>query len=501
MKCFQVIESLRALFNFWVCCCHQESLSKYFLAVGNDTELLNQFTAKPWSKIASLFGYQVDVFFVISGFLLTWGLLQQNRNKDLLHQIIMFVVKRFLRLWPIYFVLAIILTITGEYSWYNFDVIRSFFLLEPMTRETPQVLMHSWSNRVDLLGGIAVIVVVTILKNYESVNRLSGVVVVVLSLIPRLLNYLNNPELLSYMRLGGHAQEAVIITEVSKQLYYRDKIYKDLNNYIAVIEVSDRMNTIFFDEYFVTIYRWTPLFIGMLLAIALKREYDIEKLTANEKNNTSNSYPIVERTSYFLAIGSHLCLAIGLFSAVQPMLLSIGVPSEEELKQLQNPSLALDIYITVFGRAQFAAGWSYLLYRCLRLTVTSTISSEKRVIESTKCFSVDSVVSQVLGMKWLQTLGTYSYCIYMLHYKVMHDVNYTILRPVVLDSIFTSDKLFQRYFLCLSVSYVITLAISVPIVKYIEQPLLKLSKAYISDGIDHLLTKMFVKNSESVALE
>lgn len=57
-------------------------------------------------KLTSIGHYGVNLFFVLSGFLITYLLLEELRNRGRI-QIGFFLVRRMLRLWPLYFVLVL----------------------------------------------------------------------------------------------------------------------------------------------------------------------------------------------------------------------------------------------------------------------------------------------------------------------------------------------------------------------------------------------------------
>lgn len=103
--------------------------------------------------------YGVEVFFVISGFLITYILLKQKHNSNISRKklYVNFVIKRALRLFPIYYIfltlLAIISLIGGLYLcdkgniWHYFTYTQNY-LFYTKGYQSP-LLFHTWSLAVE----------------------------------------------------------------------------------------------------------------------------------------------------------------------------------------------------------------------------------------------------------------------------------------------------------------------------------------------------------------
>ena len=91
----------------------------------------------------------VQLFFVLSGFLIT-RLLLLNESGDLRHDLGVFYARRTLRIFPLYYLVLLVLLLAGRlpHPWYHFLYLHNVWMfLEP--HQTPGPTGHFWSLSVE----------------------------------------------------------------------------------------------------------------------------------------------------------------------------------------------------------------------------------------------------------------------------------------------------------------------------------------------------------------
>eukprot|EP01032_Pedospumella_encystans_P019636 gene19636-22329_t len=462
-KSFPAIEGLRALFNFWIVALHQHMFQKCFLALYGKMDLLEHLADSAWSGIALGHGYQVDVFFALSGFLFTWGLIQPSQQAKSLYghvvALVLFVAKRVLRLWPVLAcVLVIAFAVKDAWASNIYELLMQLTI--PNYRDAqPQATVPGWSNRVDLESCIVLFLVISTLKYFNLLNRFTSLLLIPLSLIPKASRFLSDPDAFSYMRLGADVFTTAVHIPIHTQGYYRDVMYPHTNHTFPSIEPAQRMTPLFYGEYCVTHQRWSPLFVGSAVAVALFAAYQRAKEPRQDKKEATMLTKVVNVLSRVFAF---LLLLVSILLAAFPILTSLS-PADGETRAtvLSNPPIEADFFISVLGRTLNACGWGYILYRCLL--------PEGHPLRL-------NLLSSFLGNPFFRFVGKHSYCIYMLHYIVMHYVSFHLLVPTNRPAFVgedVPDQLLPQFFVLLACSYSITFVLSMVIVRFVEEPALK----------------------------
>ena len=91
----------------------------------------------------------VQLFFVLSGFLIT-RLLLQNETRNLRRDLGIFYVRRTLRIFPLYYLVLVVLLLAGRlpHAWWHFSYLHNVLMfLQPHL--TPGVTGHFWSLSVE----------------------------------------------------------------------------------------------------------------------------------------------------------------------------------------------------------------------------------------------------------------------------------------------------------------------------------------------------------------
>jgi peptidoglycan/LPS O-acetylase OafA/YrhL len=482
MKAFRPIEGLRFIFNFWIVALHQHMIQKCMFGMYKNIAALDELGLTVWSGIALGNGYQVDIFFMLSGFLLSWGLLQKKscvQNSSIFGVVVtlvLFIIKRVLRLWPVLISVLALAYFAQDFNATNFDAVVAQLAIPNYTDETPQAVVPGWSNRVDLECCVVLFLVLTILRSIHCLNWFTTLLLVPISLIPKGLRFLSDPDMFSYMRLAANVMTTAITIAQDRQEYYRDVLFKGIHTY-ETVATDPRMTPMFWNEYIIYHQRWSPFFVGLALAAGLQRAYaahdrdqqhkqqqEKKKMTPEDKQSSKSFFQsLCGALSYLTSL---LLLVVSVVLAALPVLMALSPPTPEvRATVLSNPPLEADFFVSVLGRTLNCCGWAYILYRCLL--------PEGHPLRLT-------YVAGFLGNPLFQFLGKHSYCIYMLHYLVLHYVNYAVLPPAVLDSLTSSstgDKLLVQYLISLAAGYTITLVLSMVVVFAVEEPLLRLLQA------------------------
>lgn len=108
-------------------------------------------TLPPGEEFSSINSYGVTVFFALSGFLITYLLLQENKQTGHI-DVIKFYMRRVLRIWPLYFVFVVIVYL---YTWTSIDQGGLYYILFIPNlmlitgQAAPPLLGHYWSLGVE----------------------------------------------------------------------------------------------------------------------------------------------------------------------------------------------------------------------------------------------------------------------------------------------------------------------------------------------------------------
>jgi peptidoglycan/LPS O-acetylase OafA/YrhL len=464
-KSFPAIEGMRALFNLWIVGLHQHMMQKCFLAVYNRVDLLETLSASVWPGIVLGNGYQVDVFFMLSAFLFTWSMIQPSKPgagngswTGNLRKILLFVVKRVLRLWPVLIAVLALAAAVNDYGARDLVAIFKTLLIPTYFDEIPQAAVPGWSNRTDIECCVAVFLVITVLQGLGWMNPLTALAAVPLSLTPKALRFLADPDAFSYMRLAADVLTTAITIPQVRQEYYRDVLYKGQVPWFNSLDTIPRMTPLFFGEYIVTHQRWSPAFVGFAVAVCLQSAHQHCELSKG-KTTVSTAFTTLKRV--LSRVVSFFALLVSILLATMPILMALN-PATAEVRStvLSNPPIEADFVVSVLGRTLNAVGWGYLLYRCLLPKGHPLLLN---------------YLASFLELPLFQYIGRHTYCIYMLHYMIVHFVAFSFLSPGRMEAIvgpLSAETLLSEFLLRWLASYAITLLLAIPIVTFVEQPLL-----------------------------
>eukprot|EP00981_Chlorochromonas_danica_P003391 scaffold650_cov201-Ochromonas_danica.AAC.12 len=321
--------------------------------------------SSPWAIFAQGQGVQVDVFFMLSGFLLINNLLEADKgyvtdspSRDL----IMMLVRRLLRLWPALFVTIGLTCWLRDYhdDWWTLLKTLTF----PINPDQPIAFMVNWSSRVDIQCSVVLFTVFYILKSTKMLSFASSCFVAILSMLPKFYNFFFRRALVSYVSLKMTTDDnryLPVMMNEGRQNYYVSQ-GMELS---FVHDTNDLLRNILAHDYLVFYQRITPFFIGMALAMAL-REFVIEKNNKGDDNNSSS----VELNNKAVAVNSiwhHLWFPLATLITLSPALLALVVKDKPgvSLPTGEFPPFVLDLFFSVIYRSFYAWAIAYFMYRCL----------------------------------------------------------------------------------------------------------------------------------------
>lgn len=141
---YDALDGIRAISILLVLAFHNYYLGTALF--GDITQgLLHFSTNSIFSRITAQGDIGVDLFFVLSGFLITTQLLQENARKNSINRP-WFFAKRLLRIYPLYAVLITIMLLV-RYPHYD-EAWKNYLLINNLTQSN--FIRHSWSIAVEM---------------------------------------------------------------------------------------------------------------------------------------------------------------------------------------------------------------------------------------------------------------------------------------------------------------------------------------------------------------
>ena len=443
-KIFRPIQGMRAVLNFWVCACHSIVLLTFLSGMSPDTKKFEAIMAAPWALFALGMGNQVDVFFVISGFLVSWQLLQ-SRPRNLTPLVSSFVIKRVLRLWPVMLFVVIMTYVMGDVNSQNMDVLLSFFTFPLGHHIHPFAYIMGWSNRVDIEACLVLITCIYLLSKINLLNFPVSVFLAAVSILPRLLRYVAMDGQLGYLSVPPSARKVPSFINEFRQEWLRDTYGLEENQ--VLISPNAQANFIFEQEYLITHQRWTPFFIGLCIALSLHHAIKV----------TPSAMSVLKR------VGHALALFFSVFVVSIPLIMSLLVSlksSSMPIDRKPTPPAMVNLIYSVFGRSLFALSAAYLLFRCL---VPS--SHPLHLAALTRFLSCDT----------FQFLGNMSYGVYMIHIRIAIELLWRWCPPAVMDAWFGPYNMLAKFLFALIVMYSVSCFLAWIVHMILEKPVARLT--------------------------
>lgn len=426
-------------------------------------------------KLAIGLGYQVDAFFVISGFALAWKIFNSSINildNSLINNIVVNSAKRVLRLWPVIISAIAVTAILGDYKCEP-KVLLKLLTFPKGDRDIPSTFLMGWSNRVDIEASLVLVTCIYLMFRFNKLSFKTSSMLAFLSIGPRLYRFLTDDGV-SYLKLSNSQSYAdsmlPIILSADRQTYFAERLFPDMKHLITVTELGERKNNLFDREYLITHQRITPFFIGLTLAIAIKNAYypdsnrGSSKLTTDNNELTSKSKSDSNSKSFLYFFLHKIALVISCLFICQPALGAYQSMVRDWDSPLQPEyKFKMDFFVSVLGRSTFSLAFSYFLYRCL--------------VPDSHPLKI-SWLAALLSSSALVTPAKYSFALYMIHLRIICELNWRYFTPTFLDSILGPSNASAQFILCLIVSYCISLLLACVIHHCFEVPCLSMLKKY-----------------------
>jgi peptidoglycan/LPS O-acetylase OafA/YrhL len=390
---FTAIEGIRVIFNGWVVLLHSFTLVCLETKVNvTDPQTFRNLISVPYGGLVKLFAAQVDVFFVISGFLLSMQLLSRSEGDLGWADVIIVVVKKMIRLLPGALFVAVILFLVGDTGTESFWLLmRRTFVFEMNEEIAPTSLIVTWSNRVDVIaGGVLTAVIVALKPHLLGKNGYIWIsVIVFLSMMPATYLYFTYPKVSVAYQLQQNIWLPLYIDSAERRVWMEQRF--GIRN-IPVYPPNDARQLYAHHLYLPWYSRMSPCFIGCWLAIAY----------------------IKSGTAVYQSRGRHaVYLLASLFVLSLPVLL--GVTNAKLLAERLDPSYVFtrlkqplpptlsDLIATVALRPIFSSAAAYIIFRLLL------------PCDHPQAFKT---LASFLSLPIFQRLGILTYSIYINHFRV-----------------------------------------------------------------------------------
>lgn len=319
---FPELEGLRVIFSFWVVLLHSSSLLVFSSREDSFAPLSTQdhflLRTAPWQGSVRGFGAQVDVFFMMSGFLLSYPLLLQMRRRHeriqkqlqnqqkkqklqedqqqqlqtptqpsvskklLLFQWYHSVGKKCVRLWPGAIASALLMFASKDLNTHRLGPLLwstiSFKVNEAITSSS---LLVSWSNRVEVVATALLTAIILVFDMHHKSRaallspirgKAIALVLILLSLLPVTFLFLtSNVPLYANALMRGQLQRPPLFLVSKERIQWMNDHYNlQLPSYhFTVQQENDLFISYARNMYLNTAARITPHFVGFFLALCL----------------------------------------------------------------------------------------------------------------------------------------------------------------------------------------------------------------------------------------
>ena len=465
---YKALQGMRGLYSSWVVACHVATILAYVQLIHPDSRRIQAVHKAVWFVVAVGFGYQVDAFFMLSGFLLANTMVPRISSGSKVStvtttffRLVHYTIKRVFRFWPTFAAVVIFCMCLRDFNSFNFSqsIAESVFLF-PISPNVPLAFAASWSNRVDIECGLILIVAMSVLHLFGMLNIFGGIVTVLLSLVPKFYRFLSDPSL-SYLALG---REAIPLTQKYLPIFFqphKQVWLKELTglppNDVLGITMSPLKKAVISSEYLVQHQRITPFFIGLVAYLVLQKIRSPS--TSSEKYRNNASYVAKTFIHNVMLSFSIILVLAPVFIALLKLKMQPGSDTETTRP---SPSLAFEVVFNVLGRSLFASANAYILL--------SSIVPDTSIMHS-------SLLKALFEHPILQFMGKLSFGVYMTHFIIVVYVTMIIFKPDRLDVI-VGTNIFHHFVVCFLFVYAMSLMVAYVMNVYVEIPCLKITNKF-----------------------
>ena len=463
------VDGLRCIMNIWVVAAHVTGVVSFFLffAANPQTDKQQEFLSAGWPDLSNGLGYQVDIFFMLTGFLLTWSFLEKSSSssstssaksekKNFVTEVLLQFVKRVFRLWPATMAALVLSWYLGDYRMNEWKFALSQ-LLYPLDRNNPVALVIGWSNQVDIVCSTILFAVCYLLDAFGLWSTLSCLILTIVSFLPKLVNFLTLTPRASYIKLkqSGFYPYFPMFMSPERTRFFETTLFAGQFDADETRLSAPYKAYIMQNDYLVFHQRITPFFVGLMLAYNLR-----EELHRPSNKVLSWKGKVFHGLSFFLA-----CLF-----ASQPFLLAAFAPkptlelirSQHTSLEDPDPPIVPDFLVSCLNRSLYAAAFAYFLYRCL-LPVNHPLHFR--------------LLNKVWSHPVFQSISKYSYAIYCTHNRLIFEILLKYVPPRVFEHMSVRTHFVfgfvTTYVLSLLVGAVIYHGVEEPLTEYVFGPILR----------------------------
>ena len=487
-RTFSALEGARTLLNFWIVLLHCNRAISHCCG-SSDTEksvLLGYFNA-PWRNVVNSFEFQVDAFFMISGYLLSLQLLQadashrsrnatvSSRSSDTFIAVVNIFAKRYFRLVPGMIcaaIFSIIISDIGTDSAWRLLLDVVAFRID--LRTAPMALLVIWSNWVEIIGSVVITCTVLLLRHHLLANNgyLICLVLFSVALTPRLLCLRLYPAF-ALANLAHQPNLHMIPSFNARRVSWLREHYVGTADTLPVGSINPFGLGRFLYFYSPWWARLGPFFIGLGLAIAMYRWQRPQIIPCKdssslappsavtrsrggqgrsqpENSNLTKAAENTETIKYEYSTSLHWVLSsLTVFAWLLPVLFSLIAcfklpvdPTATIPLDHPPPSFCfINVLTMIIARPLMTFGVAYMLYRCM---LPSGHPLHLRMLNS------------LLSLSVLRPLAELSYTIYILHYRVILDVLFWLLPLGYLDSVLGPQRGVAHLLVVSAATYILT---------------------------------------------
>jgi len=353
-------------------------------------------------------GLQVDIFFVISGFLLTYQILPMLSNGTFSINPFQVFLKRAFRLWPVMFVMAAVVLLLDEP--FKFGILPTLFFVQNYDpRSIPTSMGPCWSNSVDIHVYVGLSLTLVFLHKAGLLNMKSLFILFLASIAMCIQIW--DPEKLNIFLVVRDMHAATLLSREHAEYYSRE--YNFTWKCTEFREDFPRFAKFFSELYLPTHTRFGPFIVGSMVALLLYRSMTNNGQSMNAGNPPfSSSSPAAATTiSRSIVFGKWIGLCISF--------LIIVIPSTVRRSNTL-PAMWIQFVLTVSIRQIYALAIGFILFVCL-------VPKE----HSYHC----STLAWILSWPIWYPFSVLSYALYLVHYRLQHHLALGFLRPPMNDDL------------------------------------------------------------------
>jgi peptidoglycan/LPS O-acetylase OafA/YrhL len=462
---FAAIEGVRVILSAFVVSLHCLGLVTFASAgQGNPVGLADALFRSVIAGSIKWFMAQVDVFFLISGFLLSYSLLTDGDDCTSLISCCMKILsissKKFLRLWPGVFFVSVAMYLLKDIGTRPFlSLLVNSVIMNSDELTSPINLIVLWSNKVELLASSTLALTVVILKKplLGSYGFAISMIIALLSLVPAVISTLYLCPVTS-RDLSMRSQRFIPQYMSIERSEWLSRTY-GLSG-LPMVE-SDPIRALWASYFYMNPFnRWSPFFLGLVMAVSFAK-----------KENSSTRLSILSRIFHGAAL---LFATFGLFL---PLLIATSFDTKNSSTVLSDDfylkrATGIDVFVQVLMRPLIVSGAGYWMLRII-LPRDHPLSFSRLA----ECFS----------WSWLLTIAPFTYSIYLVHFRILCELIFRVFSVKFFDT--WLDPFYSRVTLIFTVSiigYAVSFVVAYLFANALQKPVYSALSAVLLKPLESL---------------